>query len=77
MMYRQIRNNRQVDININHIVEVTHVRNAPTIDDEKIIIELLGDFKYRFTGQEAIDMWDDYRNLILPALGGVLNPPAP
>lgn len=73
MMYTITIDRRRTDININHIIQMERRRNAPTLAKERISIDMIGDIKHRFRGQEAKDFFKDYRLIILPALGGVIN----
>jgi len=75
MIYVQLNLRRRTDININLIIQVQRKRNPATVDDERVEIQLVGGFKYRLEGQDAADFWDDWKNLIIPALGGIVNAP--
>ena len=77
MIYSLIDPRRRIDINIEQIISVERKKNPATVADERVLVELTGDIKFRFTGQEAKDFFQDYRNMIVPALGGLLNTPPP
>ena len=75
MIYSLVDQRRRVDINIEQIVSVERLKNPDTVADERVLVELTGDIKFRFTGLQAKNFFQDYRNLIVPALGGLLNTP--
>lgn len=73
MIYKIADQTRRIDINVNHISQVYRLKNVTALADNVTEIEMIGDLKYKFTGQEAKDVWQDWVNIMLPALGGLLN----
>ena len=74
MIYTISSTHRRIDININHIIYLERLKNPATVEDERVRLEMSGDIKYTFQGQEAVDFATEYVTKILPALGGLINP---
>lgn len=74
MIYTLRDQTRRIDIIINHISMMERKKNPPTDDDERVELELAGGSKFILNGQDAKDFFQDWRNLIEPALGGIINP---
>lgn len=74
MMYKIVTPKHRFHLNMNHIVEFQRKKNPENLEDERVRIELIGDVRHVFRGQDALDFVQVYNQIILPALGGVINP---